>query len=180
MSINMIESKVAPSQFRVKLGPALIVASVGLIGLATWVFAWFGSIGVASAYLAGARLIPDTHSKSFGTIDRGTDGIVVFHLTNWKTQPITIVGAQSVCTCVATGDLPMTIPPGETRPLNVKLKTTLEDEGPVSQEILLFTDDRKHRTVGLRVSGVVRSAGRSIEELVQENLEKTIPNESRK
>src|SRR4051812_7290650 len=78
-----------------------VVASLLLISLV-----WFGSITSASAYLAGHRLIPDTFSKSFGTVRQGQEVAVTFSLTNMTSRTITILGTRSSCSCMIVNDLP--------------------------------------------------------------------------
>jgi hypothetical protein len=130
-------------------------AAIGIILIVcVWIVAvlLFGSTSAALAFLDGERLLVDSRSKSFGTVDPGLDQSVRFSLTNWTGQPVTIVGFQASCSCTMATDLPLSIPDGGTRFVSVAVKTA-KLTGDFVATVRLFTDASSLPEVRLRVAG---------------------------
>lgn len=76
-------------------------------------------------------------------------------LKNWSGRTIRVVGGTSDCSCVTHRDLPVVIPPGESRWVTVELRVPPAAVGYLTKRAELFTDhDRQrviHFTVGCRV-----------------------------
>ena len=115
---------------------------------------WFGSLASALAYLAGERLIVDTRSKSFGTIEMGKGATLTFHVTNYSGRPITILGSESSCSCVVTSDLPKRILPGERGDLRIDFRNR-SLSGWISERATFFTDNPSQTRLILSIRGNV-------------------------
>lgn len=114
----------------------------------------FGSSASALAYLRGDRLIPDTYTKSFGTVERGEICLLTFSLKNWTKQPIKVLGARSSCSCLVTSDLPAVIPPMGQLSLRVSAHAK-NVPGPYFEHVRVFTDSDEARLL-LYVQGLIR------------------------
>jgi Protein of unknown function (DUF1573) len=115
----------------------------------------FDSVSSALAFLRGDRLIPDSYTRTIGTVDSSSDQVATFELTNHAKRPITILGARSSCGCVVPDDkLPMKFFHKEKRLLTIKIHPALKDGG-FFERIVLYTDYPEQREVILVLSGRV-------------------------
>jgi hypothetical protein len=151
-----LASGAPPAQKRAMpwLAATLIFVSVGFALLLVVGIQRFGSAASALAYLRGDRLVPDAYSKSFGTVAKDERPTVEFLLRNCSKQPIKVRGVTRSCTCLATSELPIVIPPHGEAILRVssRAKSSL---GPYSERLRLFTDSGQSNFV-LGVQGVFR------------------------
>jgi hypothetical protein len=129
----------------VLLGAGLILAA--LAGAATWAY---GSPAAAFARLQGAPLYAPGY-VDFGT---GRPGELLereVEVTNWTDRPVRLIGGTSDCSCITTANLPLTIAPGETIAVPVRLKVPGSAAGVFTRRAELWTDCDRQRTVGLTV-----------------------------
>jgi hypothetical protein len=75
-------------------------------------------------------------------------------LTNRTDRRIRIVGGTSTCSCTAVKDLPITVTPGETRPISVSVAFR-GSTGRFGHRFLLYTDDEIQPVVVARFRGRV-------------------------
>ncbi len=75
-------------------------------------------------------------------------------LTNHGDRVVQIIGGTTTCSCIATGDLPITVPPGESRPIEVQV-TFRGTSGRFQHNFILYTDDEKSPVVTARFAGRV-------------------------
>jgi hypothetical protein len=88
---------------------ATVLAGAFLLSiLAIW---QFGSITNGIAYLQGYSVVPEHSQISVGQVTSGERVNATLQLTNLSSQPVTVVGAQSNCGCIAYDDLPIELPP---------------------------------------------------------------------
>ena len=78
-------------------------------------------------------------------------------VTNHGDRPVRVVGGTTTCACIATGDLPITVPPGESRPIEVQM-TFRGGTGRFQHNFSLYTDDEKQPVVTARFAGRVIEA----------------------
>ncbi len=143
------------------MASTFILTNIGLFFVVALGFYSFGSAGSALAYLRGDRLIVRRSSMSFGEVKQGERPVVTFELTNTSHRKITILGAKTLCTCVFTDDLPLSVPPGGRRSIGVAVKTSSR-AGVIEEPISLYTDYPEQPEVEVRVLGRVSvSGGRS-------------------
>ncbi len=137
---------------------AFVSANVGLLALAVFALASFGSIGRAIGYyLRGETLLFDATEKTFAA-EPGNTVHVSFELTNKGINPIRIVGCQSVCTCTVPKDLPYTLGPGQTKELvlTVEIPTQYSGANHLSLPLTLFTTSSTQSRIPLMLQGDVR------------------------
>jgi hypothetical protein len=136
------------------LATTILFVNVGFALVLVVGIQWFGSAASALAYLRGDSLVPDAYSKSFGTAAKDERPSVEFLLRNRTEQPIKVLGVTRSCTCLATSDLPIVIPPHGEAILQVssQAKSRL---GPYSERLRVFTDAGQSSFV-LGVQGVFR------------------------
>ena len=119
-----------------------------------WAWLQHGSVSAALAYVKGDRLLVDVGAKTLAPMSPGEKKTVTFWVTNRSSEPITILGAKSSCTCTAAGDLPLTIPAGATRPVAVGIHA-----GPkpavLDGTLKLFTDHPSKPVLTLRVKSMI-------------------------
>lgn len=114
----------------------------------------FGSPAGALAYFRGDRLIPDHLEGSFGELGQGQRAVVKFGLTNASGKEIRVLGAKTECTCIFADELPLSVPPGRKRTINVAVRTESR-EGSVRESIRLFTDCPRQPELQLLIVGHV-------------------------
>jgi hypothetical protein len=114
----------------------------------------FGSAAAAVAWLGGDRLLVVNPRVTFsaGRVDEHRE--LVFVIRNVTGSTVTIIGANSNCTCVASKDLPKTISPRETASLHVDLHLT-RNLSNRDNRLSFYTDYDKKRQFSVTFSGVV-------------------------
>lgn len=150
---------------RATLAGALLPLGGGVLGtaailglLAGLAHVGFGSTQGALAYLRGERLSVSPQMVDMGLGQPGETRAASVQLTNWTDKPIRLIGGTSDCSCVATEDLPLTIPPGEGRTIHVKMRLPAAN-GLFNRTAMLMTDDDQARTVLLRLTGQIIKSG---------------------
>ena len=126
-----------------------ILAAVACLG--------FGSIDAALAILRGERLSIYPSLVDMGEGVPGETRNASIELTNRTDMPIRVIGGTSVCSCTVLGDLPVTVPPGESRLINVAMHLP-SGAGSYNRRAGLQLDDIGFRTVRFRVSGRITKA----------------------
>ena len=138
------------------LGATLGLSAVALLAVLLWLRLSCGTLHAGLAFLSGDRLLVDAASRSTGEVRIGEQATLEFHLSNRSSSTITIFGAKSSCTCTATGDLPMTLPPSSARTLRVTYQPRPGTKPGIYPESLrLYTDYPKQATLPLVLVGRV-------------------------
>ena len=125
---------------------ALLVAAVA-VGSAV-----YGSPQAALARLRGEPITVTPVPVDLGT---GTPGMKLesrVEVKNWSDRTVRLVGGTSDCSCVTHRDLPVAIPPGESRWVTIEMRVPPANSGRLTKRAELFTDhDRQplvHLTIG--------------------------------
>lgn len=124
------------------LRPAGIVLTCCLLVnlvLCCFVYAWFGSPSRALAELRGQVVSVHEIPVSFGEGRTGELLSAPVTLHNLSSRPIRIIAGTSDCSCLATNDLPVTIPAGGSTTLSVDVILN-GNSGVMSRTITLVTD----------------------------------------
>ncbi len=108
----------------------------------------------ALARLRGESLTVESSVSEVGEGLQGEQRPFTIHLRNHTDRPLRVVGGTTDCSCLATDDLPITVPPGEARPIDVRMKFS-GGIGRFQHRFVLYTDDEKQRVVVARFSGRV-------------------------
>jgi Methylamine utilisation protein MauE len=132
-----------------RLASGILVSAAALFalaGLSSWIY---GSSESALARLRGEVL---SAAPEYLQLGEGVPGQVLFaavNVRNWSDQPVRLIGGSSDCSCVTTTDLPLTVPPGESRAVTVALKIPRAGRGSLSRAAEIWTDQPKQRTIRL-------------------------------
>ena len=100
---------------------------------------WFGSARTAWAHLNGQVLLVNQSTTSVGTVPHGATRPAEFAVRSLTSGPVQVIGSTSTCTCSVPKDLPLTIPPGQSRTLRFEVGASGE-VGPFQQTFQLFLD----------------------------------------
>ena len=100
-------------------------------------------VGAVMGLGGGEPLLLDASMKSFGETQPLAEVALTFTFTNRSARAVNVVGGTFGCGphgCIWVGDdqLPLEIPPGQSRPLVVKLKAV--GPGDFQQDLTLYTD----------------------------------------
>jgi hypothetical protein len=121
-----------------------------LAGIGSWIY---GSPAAALARLRGEVLTVSSDYIDFGSGSAGQVLEASVEVQNWSEQPVQLIGGTSDCSCVTTLDLPLVIPPGESRPVELRLKLPGSGSGAFTRMAVLWTDHPRQREIWLRVGG---------------------------
>ncbi|MFT3881507.1 MAG: DUF1573 domain-containing protein [Gemmatales bacterium] len=105
------------------------------------------------ARLRGETLSVQPAVTQVGEGSQGESRVFQVILQNYSEKPIRVVGGTTSCTCVATADLPLTIPAGENKTINVKINFS-GSLGKFLHHFVLYSDANKRLTIA-RFSGIV-------------------------
>ncbi len=128
------------------------VILVVVIGLG-WSLARFGSLSHAWLYANGVRIFVENPAIRLPDGKPGEDRDADFVVRNISSKPIQILGAQTLCGCVSTAKLPVTVPPGQTNSLRVNLHLERSATGMVEQNITYHTDEPTAPSLAVVVTG---------------------------
>src|SRR5438128_390217 len=112
----------------------------------------FGSVGAALAALRGEEVSVRPSLVEAGEGAPGERLQTSVELINRTGRTIRIVGGTSDCSCVATTDLPLSIPPGETRSVTVSVALR-GGRGRFTREVSFLTADEKLQVIRFRLTG---------------------------
>jgi hypothetical protein len=110
-----------------------------------------------AAALARLRGEPITVEPSLSEVGDGIaqeQRAITIELKNHGTRPVRVVGGTANCACIATGHLPISIAPHESRPISVKM-TFKGESGRFQRSFALYTDDKNQPVVVARFAGRV-------------------------
>jgi hypothetical protein len=148
-------------QPRTQLASALLPVVYGtlgvtlMLGILTGVaYASYGSTHAAIAHLRGERISISPRVLDMGVGQPGDVREASIKVSNWSESPIRLIGGTSDCSCVVTDELPLTIAPGESCSLTVKMRLS-GGRGTVNRKALLMTDDKATPRVGFRLAAEI-------------------------
>jgi prepilin-type N-terminal cleavage/methylation domain-containing protein len=110
----------------------------------------YGSPTAALARLQGVPVYVPGY-VDFGTARPGEVLEREVTVTNWADVHIRLIGGTSDCSCMTTANLPLTIGPGETVAVPVRLKVPASAAGVFTRRGTLRTDCDRRRTIGFTV-----------------------------
>lgn len=122
----------------------LVVMSVG-----------FGSLPVAIRYVRGERLIVEPVRFKLRGLKVDPPRTVATYVRNFTGRPVKLLGASTRCACVFAQDLPTNVAAGETRRLDLKVRS-LPNKTELDQTIVIFTDCPEGSRLAIQVQGSSR------------------------
>lgn len=126
------------------IGVAIVLATLAGVGTLA-----FGSLDAAIAKLRGEPLSVSPALLDFGHGKPGESLTTSVTVRNYTTDPVRLIGGTSDCSCLVTQDLPVTIPPGESVSIAVRLKVPGGTPGHLTRRVEVFTDCPGRRTLML-------------------------------
>lgn len=126
------------------------VAVLAILGVAGSL--WRGSPTAALAYLRGERISVAPSVVDLGDRSPGEARQASVELTNRTDRPLRVLGGTNDCACTVLHDLPLTIPPGETRAVNVQVRLPAEP-GQFTRALHLLVGDEQLWKVRFYVTG---------------------------
>ncbi len=107
----------------------------------------FGSPALGLAYLKGVRLVMQPSVVDLGTGRDGEERHLSFRVINLERQPVKLIGSRTTCGCVATKGIPVQIPGGGSRLVEVDVRINSREDAGFEQALAFFTDLPEQRTV---------------------------------
>ncbi|MSQ95252.1 MAG: DUF1573 domain-containing protein [Gemmataceae bacterium] len=89
-----------------------------ILGLA---YARFGSVAAGIAYFRNEPISVQPRLADVGEGNSGETRMVTVDVANWTDQPIRVIGGTSDCSCTVLGDLPVLVPPHQSRTVAVAM-----------------------------------------------------------
>jgi hypothetical protein len=117
----------------------------------------FGSTGSAIAYFRGERVSVSPRVVDVGRTPRGESRRTSITLSNWTERPVRFFGGTADCSCTVLHDLPITIPPGESRTVEVEVKLT-GPPGLFTRHAAFLVEDEGLRRLDFRLTGQILEA----------------------
>jgi len=129
--------------------------TIGLLVLFSGAFLlWFDSPAEGLARLRGESISIEPAVTQLGDGVSGEQRTALVEVRNYTDQPIRIVGGTASCRCFTTTDLPLTIPPKDSRPISIQVRFK-GSVGRFHHGFVLFTDLETGRVLGARFAGRV-------------------------
>lgn len=114
----------------------------------------------AFARLRGEAVVLPAGDADAGTASQGEARVVSVTVENLTAGPVRLIGGTTSCACVATADLPVTLPPGGRTEVRVGVRFTGEP-GAFLHTFEWYTDAPGQPRVGGRIAGRVEPGVRS-------------------
>lgn len=131
----------------------LVLPAMLPFAYATW---QTGSPSRAIPYLTGQRLMFDVSKIDLGTIDLGTEKVIVpVHVQNTADKEMRLLGAYLSCGCMSLEDLPLTIPARSNRRIEITLRLP-DAETEFTQSVKFFSDDPVSPSTHVLLNGRVK------------------------
>ena len=132
----------------------ILFTTTALLGTLAVIFTLItGDPWAALAKLRGETLAVSPAVTQLGEGTQGEQRTFQVQLKNYSDKPIKVVGGTTSCACIATQDLPITIPAGGTESINVKIKFS-GSPGKFAHRFVLYSDSDERLTIA-RFSGSV-------------------------
>lgn len=110
------------------------------------------------ARLRGETIAIDPWVSDVGEGTTSEDRCFTVRLTNHADKAIRIVGGSSSCRCVTTEGLPVTLPPGRSVSVPIRVSFRGKSPGRFQLPFTLFTDDQRQPVLTARFAGRVLPA----------------------
>lgn len=111
-------------------------------------------MSAALAYFRGERVSVTPRMVRVGDGGAGERREVPVELSNWTGAPVRLIGGTADCSCTVLNDLPVTIPPRETRTVAVSVRLP-RSPGIFTRRAGFLVDDGGFRQVRFTMTGRV-------------------------
>jgi hypothetical protein len=134
----------------------MVLISGLVLGIASFCF---GSLPAALAYLRGERIWVEPRLLDVGEGVAGDVRKVPIELTNWTNRRIRLIGGTADCSCTLLEDLPVTIPPNETRSVAVSVRLS-GAPGIISRKAGFLVEQDGVKRVNFFITGRITTPAR--------------------
>lgn len=131
----------ARSRFR-RMGLVFLAACAAPAAAFLYVWISHGSWAAFAAARRGELLVVLEPSKDLGVVHPGDSRGVAFQVSNISGHDVTVIGAQTSCSCMHATDLPVKIPRGEAAELLLTIKVSPAASGGELTETSKLLIDR--------------------------------------
>lgn len=108
-----------------------------------------------AAAAAGPQIKFETQKQDFGTVRQSDPQVTLtYEFTNTGDEPLVIISAKASCGCTRPHYPDAPIAPGEKGKITLKFNPR-NQFGEISKSVTVRTNDKKHKKLTLRLSGVV-------------------------
>ncbi len=126
-----------------------------LVGFFSWSAINFDSTRDAILYLKGMKIVAEPTVFHVAAGRAGEVRNASFQVRNLTSKPITVLGARTSCSCVATESLPILIPPGSEKTFGATLRLDGASNERIDQSVQYVTDLTDQPLVNVRITGSV-------------------------
>ena len=130
-----------------------------MAALAAVAYLGYGSVDAALASLRQERISVSPSLVDMGEGVPGETRQATVELTNRTDKPVRLIGGTADCSCTVLADLPVTIPPGESRSITVSVRLP-NASGSFNRKAKLQLDDLGFNTVSFRLTGRINKASK--------------------
>lgn len=127
---------------------AILAASFGTLA---WIY---GSPYETLLHVRGEAITIEPSVSQVGDGRAGDQRAITIQLLNHRDRPVEILGGTESCSCIATSDLPVIVPPKESRSITLTIFFT-GNPGRFQHSFVLYTDDETQSTITARFVGYV-------------------------
>lgn len=138
--------------FIIQVAGLTVLLGAVLVGFARW---RTGSTELVWPYLAGRRLLFAPTKLVLGKLSKGNVVERELRVVNLSPGPLTLLGSQSSCGCVAIDDFPIEIPVGGKHHLRLRIASP-RTVGAFEHLSKFYSDDKAYSAVVVTVSGEVQ------------------------
>lgn len=129
-------------------GPLIVL--IMLLALAAIAYLRFGSLGIAVAYFRGHTLHISPATYELTSPMPNGSGEIAFTAVNLGSEPVTVLGGTSNCSCTVAQGLPLDIPAGESRDLRVMVAYSADDSS-FDETVTFYTTAARDRELIVRI-----------------------------
>lgn len=130
-------------------GAMVILALFGGVVLAV-----YDSPAEAIVKLRGEKVTVEPAINEIGSGSLGEERVFHLELTNHDIKPIQIVGGTTTCSCITTDQLPVSLAPGASATILVRIRLRGKP-GSFEHRFILYTDDENQPWIVARFKGRV-------------------------
>jgi len=128
-----------------------VVSALVVLGAVAWI--GFGSPREAVVRLRGESVTVEPSVVDAGSGPPGQIVATSVEVKNWTDRPLRVVGGTINCAFSAVDDLPVVVPPRETRTVTVRLMLPPVPGRTVERMATLFVGDEQFQAVHFRLTG---------------------------
>jgi len=122
--------------------PGIAGIAIVALGLLGWALVSFGSVRDAWLYAMGARVFIEPRRFEVTDVRAGETRRMVFRLRNFTDRPLTVLGAETTCSCLSLEDKPpLVVPPKGTGQLRLTFALRDDAKGQFEGSMVYYTDD---------------------------------------